>query len=323
MNFLFFFIDGLGLGEDDPNKNPFSSARTPNINKLLSGKNLLAKSAPHHSSICSLLSIDAQMGVAGLPQSATSQATLLTGVNFAGNLGYHYGPKPNPEIINYFLTGQLLPPQIPTGIVSTNSKGSIFSHLLHLGISASLLNAYPPTYFQGIDSGKHIHSVIPLAASYAGVNLFNQKDLFLGRALSADFTSQGWRDHLNINDTPILSPLQAGKKLAALASEYHFSMFEFWESDFIGHKQDFSNAFRMIEKIDLVLEGLINNWNFEDDVILITSDHGNMEDLSTRKHTLNQVPALLIGSSAHRRYFSQQVSSIGDIAPFILDLLAE
>ena len=44
----------------------------------------------------SLLALDAGLGVEGLPQSATGQAVLLTGVNIPAELGYHYGPKPNP-----------------------------------------------------------------------------------------------------------------------------------------------------------------------------------------------------------------------------------
>jgi len=317
MNVLFIFLDGVGLGEDDPGKNPFVSDNSPTFDHLFSGLKLLAKNAPFFSRYCSLISIDAQMGVEGLPQSATGQATLLTGLNFPKLLGYHYGPKPNHDISEFFASKRAENFQ-----KAIDSKPiSIFSRMSIAGKNASLLNAYPPSYFAGINSRKRNHSVIPLAATSSGIRLFDQNDLMMGKALSADFTGQGWRDHLNINNTPIIRPVEAGMLLATLSKEYRFSMFEFWETDIIGHKQNFSNAFKVIEKLDLVLEGLINNWDIENDGILITSDHGNMEDLSTRRHTTNQVPAIFIGPPAIQNKFSNNIRSIGDIAPFINEIL--
>jgi bisphosphoglycerate-independent phosphoglycerate mutase (AlkP superfamily) len=34
-NVLFLFLDGIGLGGDDPEINPFVQARLPNLNKLI------------------------------------------------------------------------------------------------------------------------------------------------------------------------------------------------------------------------------------------------------------------------------------------------
>jgi hypothetical protein len=317
MNILFIFLDGVGLGEDDPERNPFVSANTPTLDHLLSGQKLLAKNAPYYSRYFTLISIDAQMGVEGLPQSATGQATLLTGLNFPKILDYHYGPKPNQCISEFFVSKRGVSLQKATDIKSI----SIFSRMRNAGKNTCLLNAYPPSYFTGINSRKRNHSLIPLAASSSGIRLFDQNDLIMRRALSADFTGQGWRDHLNIYETPILKPDEAGLLMATLSKDYRFSMFEFWETDIVGHKQNFSNAFKVIEKFDLVLKGLINNWDFENDAILITSDHGNMEDLSTRRHTANQVPAIFIGPPEIHSDFSKNIRSIGDIAPFIFELL--
>jgi hypothetical protein len=58
-----------------------------------------------------------------------------------------------------------------------------------------------------------------------------------GRALSADFTGEGWRTMLGFPDSTAMDPHQAGRKLAALAKEYDFSLFEYWASDYAGHKQ--------------------------------------------------------------------------------------
>ena len=46
MRVLFLFLDGIGLGENDPAINPFARAKMPNLNDLLDGRSLLKDSAP-------------------------------------------------------------------------------------------------------------------------------------------------------------------------------------------------------------------------------------------------------------------------------------
>ncbi|HEX5840056.1 MAG TPA: hypothetical protein VFY26_19625, partial [Anaerolineales bacterium] len=74
-------------------------------------------------------------------------------------------------------------------------------------------------------------------------------------------------------------------------------------------------AIRLMETFDGVLGGLVEAW--DDGLILVTSDHGNMEDLSTRKHTAAHVPALVIGDRAGRDEFTRNLSDLIDIAPAI------
>jgi 2,3-bisphosphoglycerate-independent phosphoglycerate mutase len=297
MRVLFIFLDGIGLGEDNRGTNPFARAKMPNLNKLLDGRSLLKKAAPFHGESASLLAIDPAVGVSGLPQSATGQAILLTGKNIPAELGYHYGPKPNPAVAAYL------------------NDGTLFSNFAKAGKKATLLNAYPPRYFDGIDSGKRLYSSIPLAVTNAGIPLFKDEDLFAGRGLSADFTGEGWRTMLGFIDAPVMDTQQAGRKLGTLANEYDFSLFEYWASDYAGHKQDMDDAVRLMETFDEVMGGLMEVW--EDGLILITSDHGNMEDLSTRKHTDAAVPALVIGDKPAREEFTRNMKELTDIAPAI------
>jgi phosphopentomutase len=70
-----------------------------------------------------------------------------------------------------------------------------------------------------------------------------------------------------------------------------------------------------METFDGVLGGLIEQW--ENGLILVTSDHGNMEDLSTRKHTGADVPALVIGEKTAREEFTRDLKELTDIAPAI------
>jgi hypothetical protein len=185
-----------------------------------------------------------------------------------------------------------------------------------MGKKAALLNAYPLRYFDGIDSGKRIYSSIPLAVTNAGIELFKQEDLFAGRALSADFTGEGWRTMLGIPETPVLTPHQAGRKLASLARGFDFTLFEYWASDYAGHKQQMNTAVGLMETFDGVLGGLMEEMG-DDLLVLVTSDHGNMEDMSTRRHTDAHVPALVIGEKASRDDFMRNMTDLTHIAPAI------
>lgn len=303
MRILFLFLDGIGLGDDNPETNPFVRAEMPYLESLLGGKKLTRSAAPFESELISLQAVDPNLGVKGLPQSATGQAVLLTGINIPAELGYHYGPKPNPEVAQYL------------------DRKTLFSRTVQAGKKTAMLNAYPPRYFDGIDSGKRLYSSIPLALTNAGVSLFTHDDYFAGHALSADFTGEGWREVLGYPDAPVFDPITAGTNLSQLAKHYDFSFFEYWASDYAGHKQDMDWAIRQLETFDGVLKGLLADWDFAHDLVLLTSDHGNMEDLSTRKHTAAPVPLILFGEKTKRDAFAD-VSDLTGIAPAIHSLLA-
>jgi len=288
MRVLFIFLDGIGLGVSDPSINPLARAKMPHLNRLLDGRPLTKD----------LLAIDPNVGVKGLPQSATGQAILLTGLNVSELIGYHYGPKPNPDVSQYLKTE------------------TIFSRVVAAGKKTALLSAYPPRYFDGINSGKRIYSSIPMAYTNAGHSLFTQEDLFAGRALPADFTGEGWRSMLGIPETPVRTSYEAGQKLASLAMRYDFSMFEYWASDYAGHKQMMDRAVQLMESIDEVLGGLVDAMDKEL-IVVITSDHGNMEDMSTRKHTSAHVPALVIGEKTARDRFTADMTDLTHITPAI------
>ncbi len=111
----------------------------------------------------------------------------------------------------------------------------------------------------------------------------------------------------------------AGGYLGAISRGYDFAFFEYWLTDYAGHGQDMERAVRLLEEFDVVLGGLLDGWR-EGDLLLVTSDHGNMEDLSTRRHTGNPVPLLLVGSADDRRVFADVVDLQG-VAPAILKVV--
>ena len=309
MRVLFLFLDGVGLGGDDPLINPLAGAAMPNMRELLGNKPLTRSSLPVggrlDTSRATLLALDTRLGVEGMPQSATGQSVLLTGINIPASIGEHYGPKPNPEIALYL------------------QNGNLFSRLTASGFRAGLLNAYPPTYFAAIQSGKRIYSAIPLTVTHAGLPLLTKEDLAAGNALAVDFTAEGWHTHLALTDTPVLTPLQAGRRLGMLAKSYDLAFFEYWLSDYAGHRQDMPGALALLEIFDVMLGGLLESWVDSEGLILITSDHGNMEDLTTRRHTLNPVPGLIIGDRVLRDNFAQGLFDLTGITPAIWRLITQ
>lgn len=306
MKLLFLFLDGVGLGANNPDQNPFARASMPNLISVLDGQCLSASEGrlPFHGARASLVPIDACLETPGLPQSASGQATLLTGKNIPHLMGEHYGPKPNAAI-------RLI-------LESDN----IFKRLQKVGQRATLLNAFPDGYFAGIHSGKRLPGAIAMAMRAAEIPLMTKFDLCAGNALSADFTAAGWRQHFDDKHIPVLTPTEAGHRLATLAERYELAFFEYWLSDVLGHRRDMAAACERLEEFDAVLGGLLDAWDDARGLILITSDHGNLEDLSTRRHTSNPVPALLIGAPEVRRAFAQNLRNISDIAPAIEYLLA-
>ena len=74
---VYFFIDGVGFGENDIEKNPFAKFAKgfflPLANKPLPTNSKLTEGA--------YIKTDASMGIKGLPQSATGQTAIWTGIN--------------------------------------------------------------------------------------------------------------------------------------------------------------------------------------------------------------------------------------------------
>jgi hypothetical protein len=300
---LTLFIDGVGLGSPGPNTNPLFNARMPNLLSLLDGERLIEDTCPFRGAHASLHALDTTLGIPGIPQSATGQAVLLTGRNVPAEIGEHYGPKPNPAIARIL------------------KEDNLFMQVLKRDGSAALLNAYPPRYFQAIYNRRRLYSAIPMAVNAAGIDLMTAEDLQAGRALSPDFTGEGWSSQPDFPPAPIYSPKEAGVRLAQLSQKYFLSWFDYWLSDYAGHRGSKEQATSLLETFDKVLGGLLTAWNITQDLIILTSDHGNLEDLSAKGHTVNPVPLLLIGPLKIRDQFAQNLVDLTSFYPNVLHVL--
>jgi hypothetical protein len=303
MHILLIFLDGIGLGDDHPTANPFAVAHTPTLHALAGGHRWLRSTprldaADWHSLF---IPTDARLGVPGRPQSASGQAAIMTGRNVPREIGEHYGPRPNPAIRAIL------------------DETNVYKALAAMGKSGALLDAYPPGFFQAVERGKRRLSALQHAAHSAGVPIRDKEAYYAGRALSPDWTGDGWHSHLGFPDAPRYTPAQAAVLMADLAREHHFSLFSTWITDEIGHRGPFADAVAYLELFDQIMAALLTFWDMAHDLIIITSDHGNMEDLSIRQHTENDVPTVVIGAGRHT--FAEGFAALTDITPGVIRVL--
>ncbi len=303
MHILFIFLDGIGLGDDDPTRNPFAAAHTPTLDALANRQRWLRSVGRQITARGVFLPLDAQLGIAGRPQSGTNQAAILTGLNVPQMLNRHYGPKPDAD------TRRIL------------ERDNLFMQLNRAGKSSALINAYPPRLLDDIARGKTLRSSIQHAAYAAGLPLFDKDALYAGTALSEDFTGEGWRTHLKFSDAPVYAPFEVGVKMVELARSYDFAFFSHWLTDILGHRGTPAEGVRHLEIIDRVLAGALSVWRDDEGLIVVTSDHGNFEDLSHGKHTENRVPAVIVGHGAEA--FAQGLNDLTGLAPRIAALLTQ
>jgi len=106
-------------------------------------------------------------------------------------------------------------------------------------------------------------------------------------------------------------------------NDYDFIILNYANCDMVGHTGDIKAAIKAVEAVDDNLSRLIpalKNNNYQ---ILITADHGNVEQMILNgkphtAHTLNKVPCILISDS---NYELSEDGKLADIAPTILELM--
>ena len=109
--------------------------------------------------------------------------------------------------------------------------------------------------------------------------------------------------------------------LATIAGENRFTLYEYFITDKVGHKQDIDLAKVVLQNLASFLRALLYRVDLARTSVILTSDHGNIEDLSSRNHTLNDVPTIVWG--AHRDQIAGRIKSLADITPAIVDTLTK
>jgi hypothetical protein len=289
--FLLFFIDGLGLGEEDPAFNPLATGQFPSLT-LTTRRTPSSEVGP--PGLCG--GLDASLGVKGLPQSATGQTAILTGVNAPEVMGHHMSGFPGPTLRRVLM------------------EHSILRRLAEAGLTADFLNAFGPRFFERPQAKRRM-SATTLATLAANRPFGTWEDLEAGRAVVHDLTH--WRMKEHGFDLPPRTPEEAGRIIAREAAQRSFSLFEYFETDRAGHAQDRAQALRCLEDLDRALRTVLRASDLSATTVAVVSDHGNLEDERVTTHTLNPAFFAAWGAGAA----GPMPQRLTDVVPFLLRAL--
>ena len=312
-SFLFVFFDGVGVAPADPARNPFAHLTGgwfPTDLELGQSRSLPAGGW--------VKAIDANLEVPGLPQSATGQSSLFSGVNTSALLGHHLFAYPSRTVRASLMQHNLL------------------LDAIRLGAEARFLNAYPgldeilspPSRLvvesdgritaEGVDPQfvRRLSCTTVMALSIHRP-FFGTRAMQEGRALAADFTQQRLADLGH--PVPVHSVVEAGRVLARAASPWRVGLYEYFQTDRIGHLADLTAARAEAEHIQGFLRAVVEAVDLQRTTVVVSSDHGNLEDAATRGHTRNPVPLMTWGPAAED--LISRCDSILDVTPALLGWL--
>ncbi len=290
---IFFFLDGIGLGPGNGH-NPFWVAHMPYLRGVIGGP--LISGARVDAPNLLLKGIDACLGVEGIPQSATGQTALFTGVNASKVLGRHLTAYPNERLKKILF------------------EHSILKRALEMGFKSTFANAYDlKRYLKLIDEGMISHSATTQSVIGANLPFRTVDDLRMGKAVYWDITNELLIER-GITNLHLTSPETAGRRLAGLAETNDLVLFECFKPDILGHNRKLDDAMPFLGVLDRFLAGILSKKG-ENVTLVISSDHGNLEDLSVLTHTFNPVPLLVFGPGAP---LFKEAESITDLAEIIL-----
>ena len=298
---LFVFLDGVGLAPAGPG-NPFSTVPMPRLQHLLGGPLVFERVAeqgdnPFNGRLV-LRALDACLGVPGLPQSATGQTALFTGVNAPALVGEH---------ITAFPTNALK---------EVLAEYSLLKQAADAGSMVIFANAHSERFWERIREGRLRLGASTLTALAANAPIPTLSDLVEGQAVLWDITHEIAINHMDY-DLPPVAAGEAGARLAGLTTCYDLVLYESFLPDLAGHRR--IEPEWVLTRLDEFLDGILAHRE-PDTTLVVCSDHGNMEDTTTKAHTTNPVPLLAVGPGAEA---FRTATEITEVTPIILSLLGE
>jgi hypothetical protein len=279
---LFLFIDGVGLRPPAAD-NPLRPEVCPVLCRLIA----------EHS-----VPLDACLGVPGLPQSATGQTTLFTGINAARYVGRHVEGFPGPSLRHLIGDGNLL------------------LELAHRGRRARFANGYLADSIDEIRA-RRFKSVTTVVALTTPAAICLRDDLLADQAVFHDLTREAMRKRGYTG--PLITPAKAAEHLIQIALGYDFTLFEYFQTDIAGHARDPQSAIATLASLDAFLGPLAAMAAEQELLLVLTSDHGNIENLEGHSHTFNPVPLIAIGPGAAA--MQARAVALTDVTPAVLRLL--
>lgn len=278
---LFLFVDGLGWGSGDGSTNPVHSGVCPNLERLLR----------EHG-----IPVDASMGVEGVPQSATGQAALLAGIPAAALMGRHIEGFP------------------PERLRSLLRESNLFLSLGKLGKSGTFANAYFVDEVEEVRL-RRIQSVTTVVTLAAFGAVRDRAAMERGEAVYQDLTRASLRERGYRG--PLVTPSESGRHLVRIAAAHDLTLFEYFQTDRAGHSGDRGCIEKVLSLFDEFLGTVLSLAAAGGMLVVLTSDHGNIEDPNGRGHTHNPVPFAAAGPGEAE--LRGRVRSITDVPAAILE----
>ncbi len=253
---IMLFIDGVGIGEDNPEFNPCTNSDKGIFNSA---------PAPFGGF---KFGLDANLDTAGLPQSATGQTAIYTGVNTADLLGRHLFGFPNKPLRDLL------------------ASQSLFVSLTQQGRSCNFLNAFRPVFFTAPQIFENMRmSATTEMNRAAGLPFHTLHDIKNKTALYHDYSNRVLKNLFF--DIPEFDENDAAKIILKSSKKYDLVLYEYFETDMAGHGKNLDQAVKQIKKLEDLIMALLRRISMDDTILIIISDHGNIEDLRTKSHTNN------------------------------------
>lgn len=290
------FVDGLGWGKAVSEVNPCWSYggevfRLPDVPADQAPVRLVRDGWARPIDVC--------LGVPGLPQSATGQTTLLTGVNASRVQGRHLSGFPGPTLR------------------AVLSEHSLLKTLRDAGLKPVFFNTFRTPFFTWSHERQWRTSATTVANLAADLPFFDVPDMAAGRSLYQEFTGQELGE-MGF-EVPRYTAAEAGAILAGNLEQYDFLLYEYFRSDKAGHTGDRTRCEDELRRMDAFV-GAVLDGRPADTLVLLCSDHGNLEDLTVTTHTRHPVPLMAWGPGA--REFVAPMMQLDQVAPAIVRLLA-
>lgn len=242
--------------------------------------------------------LDACLGVPGIPQSATGHTTILTGINAPAAVGCHVHGFPGP----------LLRPLV--------EHQNLFGKLLSRGVSCAFADAYVQCPAGQIP--QYMRSATTVAALSAFGRGRGLEEMLAGMAVYHDPTRE-WLARRMERPPPRISEEAAAAHLAGIVRAHRFTLYEFFLTDLLGHRGTPQEQSAVLRSLDRFIGALMRALNPSSELLLLVSDHGNIEEPGTRQHTRNPVPW---GAWGHAEQPSRRdMTTLTDVTPRILELL--
>lgn len=318
---VFFFLDGVGIG-DASESNPFFAAGTTFL-PFYKGNNGLPDGTP-------VKPIDPLLGVDGIPQSATGQTSLYTGENVPALLTEHKGSYPNRPMRKLI------------------KEKNILLRLRKKDLNAVFINAYPyhthlftnesvsileDGSFQFSDEYPRLFkrrlSVTTCMMIANRLIPFGERDIMEENTIYQDYSNSSlilqveaakkageFPGDVEEVALPRFTPEKAAEILYNVSRKHDFVLYEYFQTDIYAHRSTFDERVRLIRDLDRLMGRLVSLMNKEEDTLLVTSDHGNIEAGGTRAHTRNPVPLVVWGKG--ERELRTGIDSLVDVTPAVL-----